>query len=94
MTLTLFFIRYNHDRLYVTETQRYLLITHRFYSNKKKDDTTCRKTEPIKEIDKSKLNPSDCKPRDLKPCKPPESVVCDRKVVLLYAYMVRIEIKY
>ncbi|KAK9686042.1 Pyridine nucleotide-disulfide oxidoreductase [Popillia japonica] len=67
-----------HDTL---ETQRYLLITHRFYSNKKKDDTTCRKTEPIKEIDKSKLNPSDCKPRDLKPCKPPESVVCDRKPV-------------
>ncbi|KAI4464107.1 apoptosis-inducing factor 1 [Holotrichia oblita] len=67
-----------HDKL---ETQRYLLITHRFYSNKKKDDKTCRKTEPIKEVDKSKLNPSDCKPRDLKPCKPPESIICDRKPV-------------
>ncbi|GJQ87637.1 AIF [Trypoxylus dichotomus] len=60
------------------ERHRYLIITHRFYS-KKKDDKVCRKTEPINEIDKSKLNPSDCKPRDLKSCKPPEEMVCDKK---------------
>ncbi|KRT81561.1 FAD dependent oxidoreductase [Oryctes borbonicus] len=60
------------------ERHRCLIITHRFYS-KKKDDKVCRKTEPIKEIDKSKLNPSDCKPRDMKTCKPPEEMVCERK---------------